>query len=101
MIVGITGHRSAKIGGFSTPNPIHSYIVAEMRKHFIELKPDAIISGMALGVDTIAAELAIELGIAFTAAVPFVGQERVWPITSKKHYHNLLTKANTVHVVSD
>ena len=92
MIVSFTGHRKIS-------NP--SYVKEELRKVLTELKPEKAISGMAIGVDTIAAELCIELGIPFIAAVPFKGQESIWPTESKKKYNELLSKASEVVIVSE
>jgi uncharacterized phage-like protein YoqJ len=56
---------------------------------------------MALGVDQIFAEVCIELGISFLAAVPFLGQEATWPTESKAKYHSLLTRAEGIIYVSE
>jgi uncharacterized phage-like protein YoqJ len=56
---------------------------------------------MALGVDQWAASIAIKLGIPFVAAVPFLGQEGMWPNKSKKIYKFLLDKAGEIVIVNE
>ena len=101
MIIAFSGHRPNKLGGFKVPNPTYNYICQEIEKTLLELKPEKIISGMALGVDQWAANVAIKLGIPFLAAVPFEGQERAWPEASQKVFHKLLDKAAEVVIVSE
>lgn len=101
MIVSFSGHRPNKLGGYKEPNPIKEAIKAEIRRLLIELKPEKVISGMALGVDQWAVEVCLELGIPFIAAVPFEGQERMWPHKSKLYYHELLQQAKEIEIVSE
>jgi uncharacterized phage-like protein YoqJ len=101
MIVGITGHRPTGIGGFSIPNPIYNRVKQQITESFIESKPDKIITGMALGTDTLAANIAIELGIPFIAAVPFKEQPSRWPFSSKQIYEKLLEKAERVVIIGE
>jgi uncharacterized phage-like protein YoqJ len=56
---------------------------------------------MALGVDQWAAMLCVKLNIPFIAAVPFPGQEGVWPENSQRIYKLLLKKADDIVIVSD
>lgn len=56
---------------------------------------------MALGYDWMIAKVAIKLGIPFIAAVPFVGQEAIWPQKSKDQYNQLISKASEVKIVSE
>lgn len=100
MIVGFTGSRPQKIGGFKTPNPTYNYICSELEKALLELKPDKAISGMALGFDSIAAETCIKLGITFIAACPFKDQDAIWPAASRKKYLELLAQAERVECIS-
>jgi uncharacterized phage-like protein YoqJ len=53
-----------------------------------------------LGVDQDFAELCVELKIPFTAAVPVIGQEHMWPPDAQTAYTQLLAKAVGVIVVS-
>lgn len=101
MIVAFTGHRPQKLGGFKLPNPIYINVCQQIDKVLKELKPEKVISGMALGVDQWAASISYRLGIPFIAAVPFIGQESVWATESKKIYNKLLAKAVEKVIVSD
>src|SRR4051812_18107278 len=100
-LVAFTGHRPDKLGGFSLPNPTYKHVCKEIEKVLKECKPDKIISGMALGVDQWAANVAIKLGIPFIAAVPFLGQEGKWPNSSQQVYKKLMDLAAEVVVVSE
>lgn len=100
MIVAFTGHRPNKIGGYSD-NPIQQKIRRAIKDTLIKLQPEKAISGMALGVDQWAAEICVELKIPFIAAVPFLGQEKIWPAASQQKFRELLKKADTVQIVCD
>ena len=56
---------------------------------------------MALGVDTIFAEVCLELEIPFIAAVPFQDQGNRWPEVSQIRYNTLLKTAKKVVVVDE
>lgn len=104
MIVAFAGHRPDKLGGYK-PNGVADWVKAELRCQLKGLRQRhadlTAISGMALGFDTWAAEDCVELEIPFTAAVPFVGQEKSWRDGRvRAHYHELLAKAAEVVVVS-
>lgn len=101
MIIAFTGHRPNKIGGFRLPNPTYLHICRQLDQVLCELKPTECISGMALGVDQYAASVCIKLGIPFTAAIPFLGQEKSWPPSSQAIYRKLLTKSAKQVIVSE
>jgi len=71
----------------------------QLCKKLVELKPVQCISGMALGWDQWLAEACIELGIPFIAAVPFFGQDSIWPKEDRYRYARLLSRASGVHYV--
>ena len=101
MIISCTGHRPNKIGGYKLPNPTYIHICQQLDKILRELKPEKCISGMALGVDMWFANICVKLGIPFIAAVPFEGQEKMWPQQSQSIYNKLLSKASERVVVCD
>jgi uncharacterized phage-like protein YoqJ len=101
MIIGFSGHRPSKIGGFELPNPTYIYICQQLEKRLLELKPEKTVSGMAIGFDQYAANICIKLGIPFIASVPFLGQETRWPQKSQETYRKLLAKAAEVIIVSE
>lgn len=99
-VIAFSGHRPNKIGGYILPNPTYNYICKEIEKALLELKPEKIISGMALGIDMWAVNIAIKLKIPFIAAIPFIGQENAWPEKSQNIYHALLKLAAEQVIVS-
>lgn len=101
MILGITGHRPSSLGcGYNIPNLIFNKVYNSIKQKFIELKPEKIISGAAQGVDTWAIMVAKELNIPYIAAVPFDGQDSLWPDSAKEEYNKILNSAERVVVVS-
>jgi uncharacterized phage-like protein YoqJ len=90
MILGITGHRPHKLGGYNDATNRSKEIKLILKKLFLQAKPTCVVSGMALGVDQWAAEVALDLGIKVLALIPCKGQESQWPDSSKKQYAALL-----------
>ena len=91
MMLGITGHRPEHINfEWNYNGPVSKWIKDELAKKFAIYKPESVMSGMALGVDTIAALLAIELCIPIIAVIPFLGQESKWNEKQKALYHKIL-----------
>lgn len=101
MIVAFTGHRPNKLGGYNIPNPIYNHIYSQIDQVLKSLKPERVISGMALGIDQWAAIIAKRLNIPFTAAIPFEGQEGNWPSASQKTYKQLLSFAEEKVIVCE
>jgi uncharacterized phage-like protein YoqJ len=99
--VAFTGHRPNRLGGYRIPNATWTAVTREIRRALEDVNPTEAISGMALGVDQWAAQICIDMNIPFIAAVPFEGQESVWPEESKKTYKNLLDKAQRIVVVCE
>lgn len=99
MFIAATGHRPRKLGGYD--EAIYHLLVLLAVEYLKDQKPDKTISGMALGWDQAFTEASISLGIPFIAAVPFKGQEKMWPGESQKFYYSLLKKANEIVYVSD
>ena len=91
MIIAATGHRPNKLNNeYDMRGPCSNYIRDQIQIYLDKFKPEKIISGMALGVDLIFALLALDNKIPVIAAVPFIGQERIWPDISKKIYFDVL-----------
>lgn len=101
MIVGATGHRPDKLGGYDEITPLRAWVRAQLRRQLRQLRPLYGISGMALGCDQDFTEACIELNIPFIAAVPFRGQERAWRREAQGAYKRLLAKAREIVIVSD
>ncbi len=109
MKIAITGHRPNKLGhDYDLTSPLLHKIKCEIllklgetvRNDKTHFKNCQFITGMALGIDTLFAKIAIELGIPFTAAIPFNGQHLKWPFKSRETYLYLLSKAAEVVNVS-
>jgi len=104
MILSGTGHRPDKLGfgkqGYQLW--VLDRLLALATDVLTSRAPiEMVISGMALGWDQALAKAAINLGIPLMAAIPFAGQERRWPETSKDTYHKLLEQATQLVVVSE
>jgi uncharacterized phage-like protein YoqJ len=99
MIYAATGHRPDKLGGYDiySAKRLIDFATEVLEHH----QPSAVITGMALGWDTAIAEAAVNLKIPFHAYIPFVGQELVWPITTKLIYKSLLNKAEKIVICSE
>lgn len=90
MVLGITGHRPPKLGGYNNATNRRGDIKYVLKKLFVQLKPACVVSGMALGADQWAVEAALELNIKVLALIPCLGQESQWPIDSQQRYKSLL-----------
>lgn len=101
MIISATGHRPNKLGGYDTKISNILFDVAEDWITGTDLSITKIISGMALGWDQTVAWAAYNLNIPFIAAVPFEGQERMWPSQSQRNYQYLLKVAYEVIIVTE
>lgn len=105
MIVAFTGHRNDKLPdkktGYKLPNPTYNYVYKEIKSTLEFLKPDKVISGMALGIDQWAAMIAIRLNIPLLAAIPFEGQEFKWPLSSQNTYNKLISLASETLIVCE
>ena len=99
MIFAGTGHRPDKLGGYSQAVTNRLTELAIDNLQLIGAKK--VISGMALGWDMALAEAAIQLGIPFIAAIPFFGQEKMWPKPSQERYQEILKRAEDVIYVCD
>lgn len=64
------------------------------------------ISGMALGIDMICAEIVLELkkkykNVMLECAIPCLNQEKKWSSSKQERYKKILKKADVVHYVSE
>lgn len=99
MKLALTGHRPDKLGGeYDLKGPVSEILFQKLQKIVDKYKPTEIISGMALGADTIWALVALENKIPLTAAIPFEGQEKGWPQRSKNLYELVLSNPLTTKV---
>lgn len=102
MIMSVTGHRPDRL--FKS-DPYSKKNQAGLTTFAVEclknLKPDTVLTGMALGWDTAIAQACVELDIPFEAILPCVGQDSRWPPSSQSTYKGLLSKASKIHLVFD
>jgi uncharacterized phage-like protein YoqJ len=100
LIIAFTGHRPQKLGGYVLPNKTYTWVCQELQSLLLELKPESVISGMALGFDQYAAFVAQRLNIPVIAAIPHENQQAIWTIKQQNAYDNLLSKCQKVKLVS-
>lgn len=87
MIVAGTGHRPNKLGGYGAAAAEEW---TDLAAYILELwRPTKVISGLALGWDTYLALAAIRVGIPLVGAIPFNGQESMWPPESQAIYNRI------------
>lgn len=98
MIISGTGHRSAKLGGYS--DEAFNLLVRIATFWLEENKPDKVISGMAMGWDMALAQATINKNIPLICAVPFRGQESMWSKQTQKQYFDILNLSNEIVYVS-
>ena len=103
MKIAITGHRPDKLNKeWDGVGPCSDFIRSCVSKVLERNPPSLIISGMALGVDMLFAEMAIERNLPLLAAIPCKDQERMWPTPSKLRYRQILGYENCeTHYVSE
>ncbi len=100
MIVAVTGHRPDKLGGYNFYKPLRVWLRDQLLAKLQQLQPSSAISGMALGIDQDFAYVCVWAGVPFLAAIPFVGQESIWPEESRLLYNELLSRAYEKVIVS-
>jgi uncharacterized phage-like protein YoqJ len=91
MKIAITGHRPNKLNNeYNLDGPCTCFLHKEINKILDRENPTHLITGMALGVDTLFALIGIERKIPILAYIPCRGQERMWPQRSKDKYQEIL-----------
>jgi hypothetical protein len=76
MILGVTGHRPEKLGGYGFE--AFAELIWVAAKEIRALQPSRLISGMALGWDLACVYAAYPLGIPITGVIPFDGHHMRW-----------------------
>lgn len=97
MILGFTGHRPNRLGGYSSCAKKKLYRFA----HRILLRLDddvTIVQGCALGFDQAIATAAIEQGHKVISMVPFLGFNKNWPVESVFELDGILNQSSEVRV---
>ena len=99
MIISATGHRPNKLGGYA--DAVLEIQVGLAEGYLKKRRPKEVISGLALGWDTAWAIAAIKLDLPVIAAIPFSGQESMWPAASKQRYLLIKSLCDKVKIVSE
>ncbi|HHV50172.1 MAG TPA: SLOG family protein [Candidatus Avimonas sp.] len=105
----ISGHRPEKLPFGWRDEAAYSKLKNAIRLEIIKAAESGyrnFISGMALGVDTWAAEEVVNLreqgfDVRLIAALPCPEQDSRWPKDARERFKNLLAKADGVYVISD
>lgn len=96
MIIGWTGHRPNEF-----TDEQKNKVIRAISESFDERKPERVIVGGALGVDTWAALVAINKGVPFTLALPFDGHHLIWPEKQQDIFLEIKSFAAEVVVVCE
>ena len=107
--IAVTGHRPPRFGGYDERS--NDTIIAVKRSPeqvvdlLVEAGAETFISGVALGVDTWAAEAVLgwkkrHPQIRLMCAVPHENVEVKWPPASQTRFHSILKRADRVVLVS-
>lgn len=97
MRLAVTGHRPDKLGGYG--REAWNRLVEVAKGEIERLKPELVITGMALGWDQAIARACVSLEIPFDAYIPFAGQATVWPQEAQDLYYALLRNARNKQVI--
>ena len=111
-----TGHRLRKLGGHE-PNSIENFVKRSLKdviERAIKRRVETFISGGALGIDQLAAEIVLDIrareikesyhresNIKLVIAQPFPSQSDKWPQDARRRYDKILQKAGRIVAVND
>lgn len=107
--IALNGHRPTKLDGYDLSTPFYARLRAELMRIATDAVTDdkgmvSLHSGMALGVDTVWAEVICAVRrdfpdrVRFVAHVPTPQQPDRWPAASQEHYRELLAAADEVRI---
>ena len=85
MILGVTGHRKMIHDDLTVTQAIKTQLLFR--------QPETVITGVAIGYDTVVALACIDLNIPFIAAIPFEGQHLKWSTTQQITYSYIISRA--------
>jgi uncharacterized phage-like protein YoqJ len=103
MVYAVTGHRPAKVGGYSDESDERLLAFAIKTLGALPEYPKiefSVLTGMAQGWDQAIARACVALHIPFDAAIPFPNFEALWPYKARQRYLDLLKKSRESHIVS-
>lgn len=105
-----TGHRPQKLYGFNESNPRYAVLKNKLKEEIeYQITHNRVwhfITGMALGIDTFAAEIVLELQhkyplITLEAAIPCRTQPDKWPAYAQKRWRSIVDKCDKVTVLQE
>lgn len=73
----------------------------DLKSYLLTEKPEAVITGGAIGLDTWLAEVTLALKIPLHLYIPFKGQGKNWPKESQDKYESILKEATVVKYISE
>ncbi|MGH9003397.1 MAG: RNase H family protein, partial [Acidimicrobiia bacterium] len=95
-LLAVFGHRPPELGGYDD-NPVARAIqdrIGEILAAKRKLHPDLqVVSGLALGAETLGAEAALEAGVPLVVIQPFPDPDAVWPRASRDRYARVVGDA--------
>ena len=104
--IAITGHRPHKLWGYDYHIPEYYNLGKQLRSIILDRNATHIISGVALGVDTIFALVGLKLkqsghDLQIECAVPCINQSSRWYKDSVDLYNSILKQSDKVTYVSN
>jgi uncharacterized phage-like protein YoqJ len=102
MVYAATGHRLEVLRTNEVDlEDVHHKVTRFAKIIVPRFNATTIISGMAIGWDTAISLGALEHNVPLIAAVPFIGQEQIWPQIAKDRYYDILKHAAEVHIICE
>lgn len=111
MRIALTGHRPNKLGGYDLHSELNMKIARQLREYILEMlrshQQVTIISGMALGADTLWALVALKLRkeypgrVLLHCAIPCAEHYSKWNKASTKQWQDIVDEADSVYYVSN
>jgi ribonuclease HI len=95
-LLAVFGHRPLELGGYGD-NPTAKAVqdrLTEILTAKRQFHPDLhVLSGLALGAETLGAAAALDAGVPLVVVQPFPDPDAVWPRASRDRYAHLLDRA--------
>lgn len=87
------GYRVQDMGGFAG-NDLQTSIKEIIGTYVREHKDIVVLTSLNLGIETWAAQAALDAGVPYHVYIPFTNPHQKWPLSSRKLYTSLLHKAS-------
>jgi hypothetical protein len=97
-VLSVTGHRPPRLGGYG--QHVTQRLDSLALRTVAAMRPDRLVTGMALGWDQACARAALALDIPYEAIVPGTigGYEQLWPPAARAEFNRLLALAGRVEI---